>query len=68
MGYAETYRLIGERSEADPSLMSAMLSQARMPLFLGAGGFGALLIVGLAGLLLCKGICDGEDDESDAAG
>ena len=62
MGYAETYRALGDAGAADASLLNAMLAQARIPLFLGAGGFGALLLVSLAGLLLCKGICDDEDE------
>ena len=66
VGYAETFRALGGAAEADPTLLNSMLSQARIPLFLGAGGFGALLLVSLAGLLLCKGVCDGEDEDEEA--
>ncbi len=65
LGYSEVYRTVAESASDDPAMLRKMLAQARIPLFLGAGGFGALLLVSLAGLLLCKGVCDGEDEANE---
>ena len=59
IGYGEVGEAVAAMGAAgvEPQIVDAAFAQARLPLYIGAGGFAALLIVSLVGLLLCKDLC-----------
>jgi len=60
VGYAEAGEALAKMGEsaAGSTLVATAFAQARLPLYIGAAGFGALLILSFAGLLLCKDLCE----------
>lgn len=73
MATSKAYSRIEAAAEARPGIVSREmrdieLAHARLPFLAGAGGFGALLIVTLAGLLICRDLCKEHRGDKDDSG